>query len=94
MQPMADVSRNDAKQRYELILPEGLAIAEFRPSGDALLFTHTEVPRAAQGQGAASKLISAALADARSRNLKVRPLCSFVRRYMADHPETQDLLAS
>lgn len=91
---MADVRRNEEQQRYELQLTEGLAVAEFRMIGDVMQFTHTEVPRAAQGQGAASRLIAAALEDVRRRGLKARPLCSFVRRYMAGHPETRDLMVT
>ncbi len=88
------VVRNDALGRYEMPVPGGMAIAVFHQEGDVLVFDHTEVPRAAQGRGHASALIDAALKDVRSRKLRVRPLCSFVRRYMNDHPETGDLLAA
>ena len=33
------------------------------------------------------------LADIRARGLKVRPLCSFVRHVIAQHPEFADLVA-
>ncbi|MFC3432111.1 MULTISPECIES: GNAT family N-acetyltransferase [Sphingobium] len=40
-----------------------------------------------------SRLISAALQDAREQGLKVIPLCEFVAAYIERHPEEQDLLA-
>ncbi len=89
---MSEVIRNDTLGRYEAPVPGGMAIAVFHQEGDVLVFTHTEVPRQAQGKGAASALIAAALDDVRERGLKVRPLCSFVRRYIEDHPEAVDLL--
>jgi uncharacterized protein len=82
------VIRNDAEGRYELDLGAGLAVAYFERREDRVLFTHTEVPPAARGQGAASKLIAGALADVRAQGLQAVPLCSFVRRYMEDHPDT------
>ncbi len=87
------VVRNDNLGRYESPVEGGMAIAVFHQEGDVLVFTHTEVPRQAQGRGAASALIAAALKDVRERGLRVRPLCSFVRRYMEDHPDTRDILA-
>ncbi len=82
----AAITRNDLLGRYETPVDGGMAIAVFQQEGDVLLFTHTEVPRGAQGRGAASALIAGALEDVRERGLKVRPLCSFVRRYMENHP--------
>lgn len=83
------VTNNEQESRYEL----GGAIAAYRREGDALAFTHTEVPVELEGQGIGSRLIRGALDDVRRRGLKVRPLCSFVAGYMERHPETQDLLA-
>jgi hypothetical protein len=86
------VTLNEAESRYEMPVPGGRAIAAIQRRGDEVLFTHTEVPVAARGKGAASALVSGALADVRARGLKARPACSFVQRYMADHPEWSDLL--
>ncbi|HSI40947.1 MAG TPA: GNAT family N-acetyltransferase [Xanthobacteraceae bacterium] len=96
---MADeivIARNAAESRYEARLaeaPEGaVAIAEFEPIDGGVVFTHTEVPEALGGRGIATKLVEAALADARLAGLKVVPRCSVFARYMAKRPETYDLL--
>jgi predicted GNAT family acetyltransferase len=88
----AIVRNNEQSDRYELDAEGGLAIAAYEKRGGALLFTHTEVPKALEGQGIASMLIKGALADARARGLKVVPLCEFVTAYLERHPEEQDLL--
>ena len=56
-------------------------------------FTHTEVPDALEGRGIGKRLVKAALDDARAQGLKVVPVCPFVKHYIENHPETQDLLA-
>jgi predicted GNAT family acetyltransferase len=54
---------------------------------------HTEVPPDARNRGIASRLIEGMLVEARSRGLKIVPLCSFVKTYVDRHPEVRNLLA-
>ena len=89
-----DVTDNRERLRYELRVEKGLAVAYYEPRDGTLVFTHTVVPEALRGQGLASKLIKAALDDARRRGLKVVPQCPFVARYIEGHPEERDLVAS
>lgn len=62
------------------------------PAGPVMHLVHTSVPAAFQGHGIAAALVDAALAEARRQGWRVRPQCSYVRVYMRQHPETQDLL--
>lgn len=88
-----EVRNNEAAHRYELEVEGQLAIAEYRLRPGRISFTHTEVPETLSGRGIGSKLVGAALDDARAKGLKVVPICPFVKRYMDKHPEVQDLLA-
>jgi predicted GNAT family acetyltransferase len=88
-----DVRNNEAEHRYELEVEGRLALAVYRLRDGRITFTHTEVPDALAGRGIGSKLVKAALDDARARGLKVVPACPFVKHYMDKHPEVQDLLA-
>jgi hypothetical protein len=84
---------NPAHNRFELSLDGHTAFATYRRDGDLLTIYHTEVPREFEGRGIGSALVKGVLAIARKQNLKVKPLCSFVRAYMDRHPEFSDLHA-
>ena len=91
---MGEVKNNRAEKRFELETEAGTAIAAYRLSrGDRIVFTHTEVPQALEGQGIGSALIRGALEQVRAEGLKVVPACAFVRAWIERHPEAQDLLA-
>src|SRR5690349_10098748 len=85
---------NPQEQRFEIDLGDGtLTIAEYRLRPGLILFTHTEVPPAHEGQGIGSALIRFALNWARERGLKVVPICPFFAAYIKRHAEEQDLVA-
>jgi predicted GNAT family acetyltransferase len=84
---------NVDKQRFEADLGDGsLAIADYTLHPGKIIFTHTFVPPAYEGQGVGSALIRHALAAARERGLKVVPICPFFAAYIKRHREEQDLL--
>ncbi len=87
------VRDNTALSRFELDAGGVTAVANYQLADGVITFTHTEVPPQARGHGAASQLIQGALEAARARGLKVVARCSFVRAYLAKHPEFHDLLA-
>lgn len=91
---MPDVKHNEPETRYELEVDGATAIAAYRMEEGVVAFTHTMVPEELEGRGIGTRLIAGALEDVRSRGLKVQPLCTFVRHYMKEHPETRDLLAA
>ena len=81
------VRHNEAAHRFELDAPHGLAIAVYRPQGDARVFTHTEVPPQDEGQGLAAALVRAALDDTKAKGLRIVPACSYVVAFVRRHPE-------
>jgi hypothetical protein len=92
---MTDTVRDDAaRQRYELDVADAVAFIDYLRDGRNVIMTHAEVPVALRGGGVGSALVQGALALVRERGEKVVPLCAFVARYMRQHPETRDLLAS
>lgn len=88
-----EVRHNTDEQQYEVWVDgtrAGLAVA--REEGDVVVFPHTEVDEAFEGQGLASTLVTAALDDVRARGKQVQAVCPYVKRFIAKHEEYQDLL--
>lgn len=91
--PSYAIRDNVEKHRFELDLDDGsTAVAEYNLHPGKIIFTHTEVPPAHEGQGIGSALIRFALKSARERGLKVIPICPFFAAYFKNHAEEQDLL--
>ena len=87
------VHDNADRHRFEIDLGDGtFAIAEYTLPAGKIMFTHTEVPPAHEGQGLGSLLIRTGLASARERGLQVIPICPFFAAYIKKHPEEHDLL--
>lgn len=90
----AKVELNHDKKRFEVKLGDHIALIDFmiRPAENRIVFLHTEVPKAFSGRGIASRLAKAALEYAKTENLKVTSLCSFIDTYLKRHPEYQELV--
>jgi predicted GNAT family acetyltransferase len=87
-----EVHDNKDARRYELQTEAGMAFAEYRPAGPAVMFTHTEVPEEMEGQGVGSRLVKAALDDVMAQGKKVIPMCPFVAGYISQHKEYLELV--
>jgi len=91
-----DVSDNAGDRRYEARVDGSLAgFAAYRLRGaDVIVFTHTEVDPAHEGQGIGGALARGALDDVRARGeRRVVALCPFIAAWLARHPDYQDLVA-
>lgn len=91
---MIVVRDNPAAGRFEAWSGDALAgFAEYRVNGERIVFTHTEVDEAFEGQGVASALAQEALDDVRRRGqLRVVPRCPFIRGWIDRHPTYADLV--
>ena len=87
------VRQNEAQSRFELDAGGATACAYYRLDGGRMVLHHTETPAHLRGQGIASRLVRGVLEAAREMKIKVEPRCGFVRAYMAQHPEFNDLIA-
>ena len=63
------------------------AVLEYQRVGERVVMPHTVVPGPLEGRGIGSRLARTALDWARQENLRVVPLCPFVRAYIQRHPE-------
>jgi predicted GNAT family acetyltransferase len=85
------VRQNNALSRFELDVEGQVAFVNYRLADDLLAITYVEVPRILRQHGVGSRLMVGVLETARMQGLKVRPLCSFARFAVAQHPEFHDV---
>jgi len=83
------VTHNEAKGQFEIALENQTAFLSYRRSNDHISLVHTEVPEALRGKGLGAQLVHAALDYARFNQLKIVPVCPFVKAYLQKHPEEQ-----
>lgn len=95
---MADVQVSDNRDelRFEARVDGELAgFAAYELADDLVMFTHTEVFDAFEGQGVGSALARGALDAVRADGTRqVLPRCPFIRGWIDKHPDYQDLVDS
>src|SRR3712207_4220251 len=80
--------------RFEIRVDDRVVgLASYHVENGSMTLPHTEVDPSMGGRGIGTALVAGVLAAARERGLKVLPYCSFVRRYILQHPEDLDLVA-
>lgn len=84
-----EVKHNVEAKRFEVQLGDQLALIDYDIAGNNMVFLHTEVPPAFEGQGIANKMAKVALDYAVQAGHKIQPFCPFVKRYVDKHPEYQ-----
>lgn len=83
-----NIVHNTDEKQFEITLGDGsLAKIEYQLAGKNIIYTHTEVPEAYEGQGIASKLAHHVMEYAKENHLKVQALCPFVKKYVDEHKE-------
>lgn len=88
-----EIVDNPERGRFEAWLDgEKAGSAHYGRREGRVVFTHTEVDDAYEGQGIGSRLAAAALDKVRSRNEKAVPLCPFIDSYIRRHGEYSDLV--
>lgn len=88
-----EVVHEPEQQRYAVSVdgrPAGFAA--YIPAQGMVVFSHTEVDPAFEGQGVGSTLAREALDDVRRQGTKVMPLCPFILAWIHRHPEYGDLV--
>jgi predicted GNAT family acetyltransferase len=87
------VTDHSEASRYELHDGSTLAgIAEYQLRDDSIIFTHTKVSSAYEGQGAGSQLAREALDYAHRRGLRIVVRCPFIASWIERHPDYADLV--
>ena len=87
------VQDNPAELQYELRDGgEVVGLIRYRREPGAIALVHTDVDPDLEGTGAAGELVEGALLDLRSRDLRVIPICPYVRSWIDRHRAYADLV--
>ena len=87
------ITNNPAEHRYEARIGGDLAgYCEYNLLSEAIMFTHTEVLEAHEGQGVGSTIAKHVLDTARSEGKHVIPVCQFIAGYIRKHRDYADLV--
>jgi len=86
-----EVNQNRAESRFEISLEGRTSILVYQQSERELVLLHTNVSEPLRGKGIATRLATAAMEYARSRQLKVVIRCPFVAGFLEHHPEYAEL---
>jgi predicted GNAT family acetyltransferase len=83
---------NPAMRRFELAIGDEIAAAYYAVEDGRMVFTHTEVPFALNGQGYGSRLARGAFEAAKARGLRVIAKCPFMSSFALRHPDYAAIL--
>jgi len=85
--PELQIVDNPDSRRWEVRNGgEVIAFAEYRNTPGRITFTHTVVDPDYEGHGIGSRLARAVLDDSVARDLRITPVCPFIRAYVERHP--------
>ena len=87
------VEDNPGMSRFELrVEGELVGWAEYRPAGESVIVSHTEIDERREGEGLGSVLVRGTLDRIRASGKTVIPTCAFTAAYIHRHPEYVDLV--
>lgn len=90
-----DLQHDEEGGRYVLrSAGETVGLVDYRQDGDVLDLHHTEVVPEGQGQGIGTVLVRQVLDELRTHGQQIVPSCPFVAKFVEEHPDYADLVAS
>lgn len=87
-----EVTMNDKASRFETKVGEDVAFLNYHLSDDIMAFMYIFVPEPGRGKGYSVALAKFAFEYAKGKNLKITVYCSYLAKYLRQHPEYQHLL--
>lgn len=90
-----DLQHDEDGGRYVLRSSgETVGLVDYRQDGDVLDLHHTEVVPEGQGQGIGTVLVRQVLDEIRTHGRQIVPSCPFVAKFVEEHQDYADLVAS
>lgn len=83
------------RERFEARTAAGdlAGFVTYQLTGKIIVYTHTQVLPAYEGQGVGSALARSVMDDAREQGRTVVPMCPFISKWLQTHTEYDDIVA-
>lgn len=78
---------NPSEHRFEAHIDGRVALVSYIRNGNAVILTHTEVPKELQGRGLGNVLVRGVLDQAKRSGWNVVVKCPFIAKFIERHPE-------
>ena len=93
IEPEIKVIDNPERSRYEASLDGRIAAySTYESEPGRVVITHTVVRPKLEGRGVGSRLAKFAVDDIRDRGLRIKPVCTFTRKWLRGHPEYEAIV--
>jgi predicted GNAT family acetyltransferase len=88
-----ELINNEAIHNFELFVNGHRAFIDYKTKDNKIYLIHTEVPAELKGMGVAEALVEKTFNYIEQHQLKMVPLCSYIRIFLKRHPEWNRLVA-
>ena len=89
-----NITNNEAENRFETTIQGYPAKLDYLLDNDTLVITHVGVHPELRGRGVAGQITKFALEYAKSKSLRVIPMCSYAAAYIHRNPQYLELTRS
>ncbi|MBC7745872.1 MAG: N-acetyltransferase [Flavobacterium sp.] len=89
-----DLIDNKDEHSYELWVEKKRSFINYNLQNNQSVLLHTEVPEELQDRGIAAALVEKTFQYLESKNMKVVPICSYIRTYLKQNPKWNHLVAN
>lgn len=86
-----EITNNTAENRFEIWIDDLGSKLDYIEDKDSFAITHVGVHPDLRGQGIAGKITQFALEYAKTKSLRVIPICSYAVAYIRRNPEYKPL---
>ena len=90
-----EITYNREEGRYEMDVDGKTVYCETRQKDSVVFLNFVFCPEELRGTGAAGRFMKNLMETViRPKNLKVRPVCGYAKKWLERHPDYKDLMAS
>ncbi|HEY8405087.1 MAG TPA: GNAT family N-acetyltransferase [Flavobacteriales bacterium] len=89
-----DLINNAEMRQFEMMVNGHKAVVEYEINDGKMYLTHAQVPEEIRHQGVGEALAEKIMMYLETKNLKLVPMCSFIKYFLKKSPQWQKLIAT